>query len=112
MGCGYVDNGKEPLPTYPQPRRRRIYIGGRLPEKGKLHLNRPHFCVLTKGSTLGKNPSDVWEIVAQDWETGLWDVPNCKANHPEKTIHPAQFPIELVERCVLAFTEPGDWVFD
>jgi hypothetical protein len=35
-----------------------------------------------------------------------------KANHPEKTIHPCQYPVELVERCVLALTNEGDWVFD
>jgi len=64
------------------------------------------------GNPLGKNPSDVWQIVQQDWETCLWNIPNVKANHPEKTVHPCQFPIELVERCVLALTSPGDWVLD
>ncbi|MCI0487752.1 MAG: site-specific DNA-methyltransferase [Blastocatellia bacterium] len=64
------------------------------------------------GNPLGKNPSDVWRIVIQDWETSLWEIPNVKANHPEKTIHPCQFPIELVERCVLALTDEGDWVLD
>ena len=64
------------------------------------------------GNPLGKNPSDVWKIVARDWESALWDIPNVKANHPEKTIHPCQFPIELVERCVLALTDVGDWVLD
>ena len=64
------------------------------------------------GNPRGKNPSDIWSLMAQEWETGLWDIPNVKANHPEKTIHPAQFPIELAERCVLAMTDPGDWVFD
>ena len=64
------------------------------------------------GNPLGKNPSDVWEIVAQDWETGLWEIPNVKANHPEKTIHPCQFPIELVQRCVLALTNEEDLVLD
>jgi len=49
---------------------------------------------------LGKNPTDVWEI------------PNVKSNHPEKTIHPCQFPVELIERLVLALTNPGDWVID
>ena len=49
---------------------------------------------------LGKNPTDVWEI------------PNVKSNHPEKTIHPCQFPVELIERLVLALTNPGDWVVD
>jgi adenine-specific DNA-methyltransferase len=64
------------------------------------------------GNPLGKNPSDIWEIVAQDWETGLWDIPNVKANHPEKTDHPCQFPVELVQRCVLALTDVGDTVLD
>ncbi len=64
------------------------------------------------GNPLGKNPSDVWKILVEDWETGLWDIPNVKANHPEKTLHPCQFPIALVERCILALTNENDWVFD
>lgn len=64
------------------------------------------------GNPLGKNPSDIWRVVEKDWETLLWNVPNVKANHPEKTIHPCQFPIEVVERCVLALTNEGDWVLD
>jgi adenine-specific DNA-methyltransferase len=78
---------------------------------GKRHFKGPN-----KGkpssNPLGKNPSDIWEIVAQDWEQELWDIPNVKANHPEKTEHPCQFPIELVERCVLALTDENDWVLD
>jgi adenine-specific DNA-methyltransferase len=49
---------------------------------------------------LGKNPGDVWVI------------PNVKHNHIEKTIHPCQFPIELVERLVLALTNENDLVVD
>jgi adenine-specific DNA-methyltransferase len=64
------------------------------------------------GHPLGKNPSDLWEIVLQDWEKEVWEIPNVKCNHPEKTIHPCQFPIELVERLVLALTNEGDVVFD
>jgi adenine-specific DNA-methyltransferase len=64
------------------------------------------------GNPLGKNPSDVWEIIAQDWEEAFWEIPNVKSNHPEKTIHSCQYPIELVERCVLALTNENDWVFD
>lgn len=64
------------------------------------------------GNPLGKNPSDIWEIVAKDWETAMWDIPNVKSNHPEKTEHPCQFPIELVERCVLALTDEKSWVLD
>jgi len=67
---------------------------------------------LPSGNPLGKNPSDVWKLMAKEWEVGLWQIPNVKANHPEKTIHPCQFPIELVERCVLSMTNEGDWVLD
>jgi adenine-specific DNA-methyltransferase len=49
---------------------------------------------------LGKNPGDVWLV------------PNVKSNHVEKTGHPCQFPIELIERLVLALSEKGDWIFD
>jgi len=52
------------------------------------------------GNPRGKNPGDVWIF------------PNVKANHIEKTIHPCQFPVELVERFVLATTQPGDLVVD
>jgi DNA modification methylase len=64
------------------------------------------------GNPLGKNPSDIWKLLVQEWEVGLWNIPNVKANHPEKTRHPCQFPIELVERCVLAFSHAGDLVLD
>lgn len=64
------------------------------------------------GNPLGKNPSDFWTLLQHEWEQGLWCIPNVKANHPEKTLHPCQFPIELVERCVLALTNPGDLVVD
>ena len=52
------------------------------------------------GHPLGKNPSDIWEI------------PNVKSNHIEKTIHPCQFPVALIERLVLALTNEGDIVLD
>lgn len=52
------------------------------------------------GNPLGKNPSDVWAI------------PNVKNNHVEKTIHPCQFPVELVERLVLSLTSLGENVLD
>jgi DNA modification methylase len=64
------------------------------------------------GNPLGKNPSDIWKLMIHEWEVGLWDIPNVKANHPEKTIHPCSFPIELVERCVLSMTNEGDVVLD
>ncbi|HHD83053.1 MAG TPA: site-specific DNA-methyltransferase [Bacteroidetes bacterium] len=49
---------------------------------------------------LGKNPGD------------LWDIPNVKSNHVEKTEHPCQYPVELIERLVLSMTNEDDWVFD
>jgi adenine-specific DNA-methyltransferase len=49
---------------------------------------------------LGKNPGD------------LWIIPNVKSNHVEKTKHPCQFPVELIERLVLSMTNEGDWVLD
>jgi adenine-specific DNA-methyltransferase len=64
------------------------------------------------GNPLGKNPSDFWEFLADEWESGVWEIPNVKSNHPEKTTHPCQFPVELVERCVLALTDEDDWVLD
>ena len=49
---------------------------------------------------LGKNPGD------------LWVIPNVKSNHVEKTEHPCQFPVELIERLVLSMTIENDWVLD
>lgn len=69
------------------------------------------------GNPLGKNPGDVWEI-KDEYEANLspmndvWNIPNVKSMHPEKTNHPAQYPIELVERFVLSVTRPGDLVVD
>jgi DNA modification methylase len=85
----------------------------RVPSKypGKRHYKGPNKGK-PSGNPKGKNPSDVWELMAYEWETGFWDIPNVKSNHPEKTEHPCQFPIELVERCVLALTNEGDWVLD
>ncbi len=73
----------------------------RIPPKypGKRHFKGPNAGKLSCNPN-GKNPSDVWMF------------PNVKSNHPEKTIHPCQFPIELVERLVLSMTEEGDAVFD
>lgn len=73
----------------------------RVPQKYpmKRHFKGPRKGELS-GNPLGKNPSDIWEI------------PNVKANHVEKTVHPCQFPVELIERLVLSMTEVGDWVLD
>lgn len=64
------------------------------------------------GNPNGKNPSDVWEIQRRDWEVGIFDLPNVKSGHVEKTAHPCQFPIEIAERCILALSDEGDLVVD
>ncbi len=73
----------------------------RVPSKypNKKHFKGPNRGELS-GNPLGKNPADVW------------DIPNVKANHVEKTDHPCQFPVALVERLVLALTNPGQRVLD
>lgn len=73
----------------------------RVPQKypGKKYFKGPKAGQLS-GNPLGKNPGDVWIF------------PNVKNNHVEKTIHPCQFPVELVERLLLSLTNPGDLVFD
>lgn len=85
----------------------------RVPSKypGKRHFKGPNKG-MPSGNPLGKNPSDIWTTIQEDWDSEIWDIPNVKSNHPEKTIHPCQFPIELVERCVLALTNENDWVLD
>lgn len=52
------------------------------------------------GNPLGKNPSDVW------------DIPNVKANHIEKTDHPCQFPVVIPQRLIKALTSEKDVVLD
>lgn len=85
----------------------------RVPAKypGKLHF-KGEKKGQPSGNPLGKNPSDFWAFLVEEWEEGIWNIPNVKSNHPEKTYHPCQFPVELVERCVLALTNEDDWVLD
>lgn len=85
----------------------------RVPSKypGKLHY-KGEKKGQPSGNPLGKNPSDYWTAISQEWESGIIEIPNVKSNHPEKTSHPCQFPIELIERCVLALTNEDDWVLD
>lgn len=73
----------------------------RVPSKypGKRHFKGPRRGEFS-GNPLGKNPEDVWNI------------PNVKSNHVEKTGHPCQFPVGLIERLVLSMTRPGGLVFD
>jgi adenine-specific DNA-methyltransferase len=73
----------------------------RIPQKypGKLAFRGPRRGMPT-GNPLGKNPGDVW------------DIPNVKGNHIEKTPHPCQFPIALAETLILALTNRGHLVID
>jgi adenine-specific DNA-methyltransferase len=73
---------------------------------GKRHFKGPNVGKLS-GNPLGKNPEDIWAQSAD-----VWSIPNVKANHIEKTQHPCQFPVGLIERLVLALTNEGDLVFD
>lgn len=66
--------------------KKKFYKG---PRKGEISSN-----------PLGKNPTDVW------------DIPNVKNNHVEKTAHPCQFPVGLIERLILALTNVGENVLD
>jgi adenine-specific DNA-methyltransferase len=73
----------------------------RVPQKypGKRHYKGPR-----RGkpscNPLGKNPGDVW------------DIPNVKSNHIEKTAHPCQFPVALVQRLVKALCPTDGTVID
>lgn len=49
---------------------------------------------------IGKNPGDVWAFR------------NVKHNHEEQTIHPCQFPEDMIERIILSSTYVDDVVFD
>jgi adenine-specific DNA-methyltransferase len=73
----------------------------RIPQKypGKKHYKGPKRGV-PSGNPLGKNPGDVWEI------------PNVKSRHIEKTEHPCQFPVALVQRLLRALCRPNDLVID
>jgi len=73
----------------------------RVPQKypGKKYFKGPKIGQYSS-NPLGKNPGD------------LWIIPNVKSNHVEKTEHPCQFPVELIERLILSMTNEGDWVFD
>lgn len=73
----------------------------RIPQKypGKKHFKGPNTGKYSC-NPLGKNPGDTWSI------------PNVKNNHVEKTEHPCQFPVELIERLVLSMSDEEDWILD
>jgi adenine-specific DNA-methyltransferase len=73
----------------------------RVPQKypGKRHYKGPRKGLFS-GNPLGKNPGDVW------------DIPNVKSKHIEKTQHPCQFPVALVQRLVKALVPRKGLVVD
>lgn len=73
----------------------------RVPQKypGKRYAKGPNKGELSSNPK-GKNPSDVWEI------------PNVKANHIEKTDHPCQFPVAIAQRLIRALSNENDLVLD
>lgn len=73
----------------------------RIPQRypGKKHYKGPKKGEYS-GNPLGKNPSDVW------------DIPNVKSNHKEKTEHPCQFPVGLAQRLIKALCPPNGLVLD
>jgi len=75
--------------------------GIRVPQKWQ---NKKHYRGERRGELScnpdGKNPGDIWVFR------------NVKHNHEEQTIHPCQFPEDLVARVVLSVTNPEGVVFD
>ena len=57
-----------------------------------------------KCNPLGKNPTDVWQFPKVTSGTNR--------SSRERTAHPAQFPMAVVERIVKACSSPGDVVLD
>ena len=55
-------------------------------------------------NTLGKNPSDVWQIAKVTSGTNR--------SSEERTNHPAQFPVDLILRMILGFSNEGDLILD
>ena len=73
----------------------------RIPQKypGKRSYKGPNKGELS-GNPFGKNPSDVWEI------------PNVKAKHIEKTEHPCQFPVAIPQRLIRALAPVNGLILD
>jgi adenine-specific DNA-methyltransferase len=57
-----------------------------------------------KVNPLGKNPTDVWSIAKVTSGTNR--------SSKERTPHPAQFPVAVIERIIKACSLPGDLVLD
>lgn len=77
-----LDEVRDPNVKYPNQRK-----------NGKIKVNR-----------LGKNPSDVWHIPKVTSGTNR--------SSKERTLHPAQFPVALLDRIIRACSRPGDLILD
>ena len=55
-------------------------------------------------NTLGKNPSDVWQIAKV--------TSGANRSSAERTSHPAQFPVDLIDRIILGFSNVNDVILD
>ncbi|MBV6621767.1 MAG: site-specific DNA-methyltransferase [Rivularia sp. (in: Bacteria)] len=75
--------------------------GIRVPQK---YQNKKHYRGNRKGELScnpnGKNPGDIWLFR------------NVKHNHEEQTIHPCQFPEDMIARIILSTTNKNDIVLD
>lgn len=80
--CFNLDVIRDPDVKYPRQKK-----------NGKLRCN-----------TIGKNPSDVWQIAK------VTSGENRASR--ERAPHPAQFPMDLIKRIVLGFSDEGDLVLD
>lgn len=68
--------------------------------------------IFNSPATLTDVPQDVRKTLEEEWTSGIMEIPNVRGSHAEKTLHPCQFPVELVERFVLTLSEPGATVLD
>jgi adenine-specific DNA-methyltransferase len=80
--CFNLDDIRDPDVAYPNQKK-----------KGKLRCN-----------TIGKNPSDVWQIAKVTSGAGR--------SSKERTPHPAQFPLDLCERVIKGFSCKQDIVLE
>ena len=67
----------------------------------------------------GRYESILWYTKGNDYQFNdkrdlgdFWEITNVKANHPEKTLHPCQFPKELPERLINALCPKDGIVLD
>ncbi|WP_426281834.1 DNA-methyltransferase [Lysobacter soli] len=80
--CFNLDDIRDPNVAYPNQKK-----------NGKLRCN-----------TLGKNPSDVWQIAKV--------TSGANRSSSERTKHPAQFPLDLCDRVIKGFSNKSDLVLD